>query len=150
MLGERRNPRIVFEHPGEDTLPTSVFVCDTGGMVVICAGTTATTLVSTCATLDAPEALPGLPLRHDEQSNAFNDLVVQGKIDPCLSRVFPFEETGACHQLMYENRHPDGNMAILVGATKRGRAVVRTPERLMATTPSTSRTRIRRGLPHGA
>jgi crotonyl-CoA carboxylase/reductase len=39
-LGERRNPRIVFEHPGEETIPTSIFVCDNGGMVVICAGTT--------------------------------------------------------------------------------------------------------------
>ncbi|HSR58467.1 MAG TPA: crotonyl-CoA carboxylase/reductase, partial [Candidatus Binataceae bacterium] len=36
IVGERKNPRIVFEHPGEDTIPTSVFVCDTGGMVVIC------------------------------------------------------------------------------------------------------------------
>ena len=40
VLGEKRSPRIVFEHPGETTIPSSVFVCDTGGMVVICAGTT--------------------------------------------------------------------------------------------------------------
>src|SRR5204863_41149 len=40
VLGERRSPRIVFEHPGQDTIPTSIFVVDTGGMVVICAGTT--------------------------------------------------------------------------------------------------------------
>ena len=40
VLGERASPRIVFEHPGESTLPTSGFVCATGGMVVICAGTT--------------------------------------------------------------------------------------------------------------
>ena len=40
ILGERKNPKIVFEHPGEATLPTSGFICDTGGMVVICAGTT--------------------------------------------------------------------------------------------------------------
>jgi crotonyl-CoA carboxylase/reductase len=39
-IGEKKSPRIVFEHPGENTLPTSIFVCDTGGMVVICAGTT--------------------------------------------------------------------------------------------------------------
>ena len=39
VLGERRSPRIVFEHPGEDTIPTSIFVCDTGGMGVIRAGT---------------------------------------------------------------------------------------------------------------
>ena len=38
-VGERKNPKIVFEHPGEATLPTSGFVCDIGGMVVICAGT---------------------------------------------------------------------------------------------------------------
>ena len=40
VLGERASPRIVFEHPGESTLPTSGFVCATGGMIVICAGTT--------------------------------------------------------------------------------------------------------------
>jgi crotonyl-CoA carboxylase/reductase len=32
--------------------------------------------------------------------------------------VFEFEQTGEGHQLMYENRHPDGNMAILVGAPR--------------------------------
>ena len=40
VLGERGAPNIVFEHPGESTIPTSIFVCDTGGMVVVCAGTT--------------------------------------------------------------------------------------------------------------
>ena len=40
MLGEKRAPNIVFEHPGETTIPTSIFVCETGGMVVVCAGTT--------------------------------------------------------------------------------------------------------------
>src|SRR4029077_13365393 len=39
-LGQQVAPRLVFEHPGEATLPTSLFVCATGGMVVICAGTT--------------------------------------------------------------------------------------------------------------
>src|SRR5690606_6917890 len=39
VLGERVSPRIVFEHPGQDTVPTSQFICATGGMVVICAGT---------------------------------------------------------------------------------------------------------------
>ena len=40
VLGERLAPNIVVEHPGESTIPTSIFVCDTGGMVVVCAGTT--------------------------------------------------------------------------------------------------------------
>ena len=34
--------------------------------------------------------------------------------------TFPFDEVGRAHQLMSENRHPNGNMAILVGAARRG------------------------------
>ena len=64
--GARRapSPRIVFEHPGEDTVPTSIFVCDTGGMVVICAGTSGYNADGRPALpVDAPEAVPGLALR---------------------------------------------------------------------------------------
>jgi crotonyl-CoA carboxylase/reductase len=125
ILGERRSPRIVFEHPGQGTIPTSIFVCDTGGMVVICAGTTGYNAdVDLRYLWMRQKRLQGSHFANDEQANAFNDLVVQGKIDPCLSRVFPFDETGECHQLMYENRHPDGNMAILVGAPREGMKTV--------------------------
>jgi crotonyl-CoA carboxylase/reductase len=120
-LGEKRSPRIVFEHPGEDTIPTSIFVCDTGGMVVICAGTTGYN-----ATLDLryhwmrQKRLQGSHFANDDQAKGVNDLVIAGKVDPCLGRVFPFAETGDCHQLMRENKHPAGNMSILVNATKTG------------------------------
>ncbi|HEY7535888.1 MAG TPA: crotonyl-CoA carboxylase/reductase, partial [Thermodesulfobacteriota bacterium] len=39
ILGERRNPNVVFEHVGEATFPTSVFTCSRFGRIVICAGT---------------------------------------------------------------------------------------------------------------
>ena len=42
-----------------------------------------------------------------------------------LSTVFPFEGVGECHQLMHENRHPAGNMAILVNATKQGETTLK-------------------------
>jgi crotonyl-CoA carboxylase/reductase len=42
------------------------------------------------------------------------------RIDPALSRVFAFDEVGESHQLMMENAHPPGNMAILVGAPELG------------------------------
>jgi crotonyl-CoA carboxylase/reductase len=122
VLGERRSPRIVFEHPGEDTIPTSIFMCDTGGMVVICAGTSGFN-----ATVDLrylwmrQKRLQGSHFANDEQSYAFNDLVREGKIDPCLGDVFGFEETWKPHQLMSENRHQEGNMAVMVGVTERGR-----------------------------
>ena len=46
--------------------------------------------------------------------------MIAGKVDPCLSRTFEFKETGDCHQLMRENQHPSGNMAILVNAPRPG------------------------------
>ncbi|MCK9519762.1 MAG: zinc-binding dehydrogenase, partial [Dehalococcoidia bacterium] len=121
VLGERQNPRIVFEHPGQDTVPTSVFVADNGGMVVICAGTTGYNAdVDLRYLWMRQKRLQGSHFANDQQAYAFNDLVLDGKIDPCLSRTFRFDETGECHQLMYENRHPEGNMAILVGAREAG------------------------------
>jgi crotonyl-CoA carboxylase/reductase len=121
ILGERRNARIVFEHPGEGTIPTSIFLCDTGGMVVICAGTTGYNAdVDLRYLWMRQKRLQGSHFANDEQAYAFNDLVRAGKIDPCLSIVYPFDGTGECHQLMYENRHPEGNMAILVGAPREG------------------------------
>jgi crotonyl-CoA carboxylase/reductase len=120
-LGERRAPRIVFEHPGEDTVPTSVFVCDTGGMVVICAGTTGYTAVSDLRYLwMRQKRLQGSHFANDEQSAGFNRLVLDGRIDPCLSRTFSFEDIPAAHQLMYENAHPQGNMAALVSTPRPG------------------------------
>ena len=118
-LGERRNPRIVFEHPGEDTIPTSIFVCDTGGMVVICAGTTGYNAVVDLRYLwMRQKRLQGSHFANDQQAYGFNDLVLQGKIDPCLARTFAFSETGTAHQLMHEGKNPEGNMAILVGAPR--------------------------------
>lgn len=120
-VGEKKNPRIVFEHPGENTIPTSLFVCDTGGMVVICAGTSGFN-----ASLDLryhwmrQKRLQGSHFANDEQAKGINDLVAEGKVNPCLSETFEFSETGAAHQLMKENKHPPGNMAVLVNARKRG------------------------------
>ena len=120
-LGERASPRIVFEHPGETTLPTSVLVCSTGGMIVICAGTSGYNV-----TMDLryhwmrQKRFQGSHLSNDEQAAAVNKLVADGTIDPCLSQTFSFEEIGTAHQLMHENRHPHGNMAALVNATEPG------------------------------
>lgn len=115
------SPRIVFEHPGEATVPTSIFVCDTGGMVVICAGTTGYN-----ATMDLryhwmrQKRFQGSHFANDKEAKGINDLVMEKKVDPCLSRVWTFQQTGDGHQLMKENRHPHGNMAILVNAKKEG------------------------------
>ncbi|MCH7577444.1 MAG: crotonyl-CoA carboxylase/reductase [Chloroflexi bacterium] len=121
IVGERRSPAIVLEHPGEDTIPTSIFVCDNGGMVVICAGTTGFSAVVDLRYLwMRQKRFQGSHFANDDNAAAFNQLVVDGKVDPCLSRVFAFEEISVAHQLMYENKHPEGNMVALVSAPREG------------------------------
>jgi len=64
--------------------------------------------------------LQGSHFANDTQAKGINDLVIAGKVDPCMSRVFAFDETGDCHQLMRDNLHPSGNMAILVNSPRPG------------------------------
>jgi crotonyl-CoA carboxylase/reductase len=124
VLGERRAPNLVFEHPGETTIPTSIFVCDTGGMVVVCAGTTGYN-----ATVDLrylwmrQKRLQGSHFANGVQANEMNDLALRGLLNPCMSRAFTYDDLPLAHQLMYENKHPHGNMAVLIGATEFGRGI---------------------------
>ena len=124
ILGEKRSPNIVFEHPGESTIPTSIFTCEVGGLVVICAGTTGYN-----ATVDLrylwmrQKRFQGSHFANDEQSYAMNQLAREGKLDPCLSQAFTFEQLPESHQLMHDNRHPAGNMAVLIGAPDFGMGV---------------------------
>ena len=78
-------------------------------MVVICAGTTGYN-----ATLDLryhwmrQKRFQGSHLANDEQAQAVTKLVDEGKVDPCLSRTYRFDELPECHQLMRDNKHPYG------------------------------------------
>ncbi len=120
-LGERRNPDIVFEHPGEATIPTSIFVCEAGGMVVICAGTTGYS-----ASVDLryhwvrQKRFQGSHGTNDGQAAAYNQLVCDGKIDPCLGDVYAFGDIGLAHYEMEEGKVVLGNRVALVGASEQG------------------------------
>ena len=121
ILGERKAPRIVLEHSGQDTLPTSVYLCQPGGMVVLCGGTSG---------YNGDIDLRHLWMRskrlqgsHGADSRQFREvvrLVDSGLLHPCLSLCEGFEDVGRLHQLMHDNAHPPGNMAVLVNATERG------------------------------
>jgi len=126
VIGEKKNPRLVFEHPGESTIPTSIFVCETGGSVVICAGTTGYN-----ATVDLrylwmrQKTLQGSHFANAEQAQGFNQLVMEGLVDPCMSKAFKFDDLATSHQLMHENRHPHGNMSVLIGAPDFGMGAIK-------------------------
>jgi crotonyl-CoA carboxylase/reductase len=117
VLGEKKNPDIVFEHPGESTIPTSVLVCETGGMVVVCAGTTGFAAQADLRYLwMRQKRLQGSHFANDVQATEYNQLVVDGKVDPCHSETFSFADIPRAHQLMHENKHAPGNMSCLVNA----------------------------------
>ncbi len=121
MYCERLNPKIVFEHSGEATIPTSMYLCDTAGMVVICGGTTGYNAdVDLRLLWMRQKRLQGSHFVNPQQCAALNNLIIDGRIDPCLSLVAPFADIGKVHQLMHENAHPPGNMAVLVNSPEPG------------------------------
>jgi crotonyl-CoA carboxylase/reductase len=121
IVGERVNPIIVFEHPGEATIPTSDVVCADGGMIVICAGTSGySAVVDLRYHWTRQKRLQGSHGANDSQAFGFNDLVRQGVLDPALGRTLGFAELPQAHQDMMEGRHGVGNTAILIGAPTTG------------------------------
>lgn len=120
-VGTRQDPAIVFEHPGAATIPTSIFVCEAGGMVVICAGTTGyDAMVDLRYHWTRQKRLQGSHGTNDDQARAYNDLVVAGKIDPALGRVIRFDEIGKAHAMMAKGEQVFGNTVALVGAERPG------------------------------
>ena len=119
--GKGNNVDFVFEHPGESTFPVSVFVVKRGGMVVICAGTSGFNL-----TLDArylwmhQKRVQGSHFATLEQASQANRLVIERRIDPCMSEVFPWTGIPQAHMRMWKNEHRPGNMAVLVSAPYTG------------------------------
>ncbi|MEU3755402.1 crotonyl-CoA carboxylase/reductase [Streptomyces olivoreticuli] len=118
VLGERRAPRIVLEHSGADTIPTSMYLCDNAGMVVICGGTTGYNGdVDLRFLWMRQKRLQGSHVSNAREAREVTELIGQGLVDPCLSLTLGFEEIGKAHQLIHDNEHPAGNMAVLVNAT---------------------------------
>jgi crotonyl-CoA carboxylase/reductase len=121
IIGERRGPAIVFEHPGQDTIPTSIFLCEPGGMVVICAGTTGyDAVVDLRYHWTRQKRFQGSHGTNDEQALAYNELVCLGKIDPCLGKVRAFTEIPSAHEAMARGEDVFGNVVCLVGAAEPG------------------------------
>ena len=121
ITGKGVNVDIVFEHPGEATFPVSTFVCKRGGMVVICAGTTGYNLTFDVRYLWMHQKrLQGSHFAHLKQAAQANQLMVERRLDPCMSEVFPWDEIPAAHTKIRKNEHKPGNMAVIVQAPTTG------------------------------
>ena len=103
------------------TFPVSCMVVKRGGMVVFCAGTTGYNL-----TFDAryvwmrQKRIQGSHFAHLKQASQANRFVLEQRIDPCMSEVFPWAKIPLAHMKMWKNQHPPGNMAVLVNAPRPG------------------------------
>ena len=121
VTGKGNDVDFVFEHPGEATFPVSCFVVKRGGMVVFCAGTTGYNL-----TMDArfvwmrQKRIQGSHFANLLQASQANNLVVERRLDPCMSEVFSWHDIPRSHMKMMRNQHKPGNMAVLVQAKRPG------------------------------
>jgi crotonyl-CoA carboxylase/reductase len=121
VTGKGNDVDFVFEHPGEQTFPVSCFVVKRGGMVVFCAGTTGYNI-----TFDArfvwmrQKRIQGSHFANLLQASQANRLVIERRVDPCMSEVFPWPDIARAHTKMWRNEHKPGNMAVLVQACQPG------------------------------
>ncbi|HLI12285.1 MAG TPA: crotonyl-CoA carboxylase/reductase [Alphaproteobacteria bacterium] len=121
ITGKGNDVDFVFEHPGEATFPVSCFVVKRGGMVVFCAGTTGYNI-----TFDArfvwmrQKRIQGSHFANLLQASQANRLVIERRIDPCMSELFGWAEIPKAHTKMMRNQHKPGNMAVLVQAKHPG------------------------------
>jgi crotonyl-CoA carboxylase/reductase len=104
ILGDA--PDTVFEHVGQATFPTSVFVVKPFGKIVICGATSGYNLDFDVRYLwMRQKRIIGSHFANAWEATKANELIEQSKIRP--------------HQLMRENKH-QGKIAILVGAESEG------------------------------
>ena len=121
ITGKGNDVDFVFEHPGEATFPVSCCVVKRGGMVVFCAGTTGYNL-----TFDArfvwmrQKRIQGSHFANLLQASQANELVIERRIDPCMSEVFAWADIPRAHTKMWKNQHKPGNMAVLINAKRPG------------------------------
>jgi crotonyl-CoA carboxylase/reductase len=111
---------VVFEHVGAATFFTSVFVCRTFGTIVICGATSGFQVDFDVRYLwMRQKSILGSHFANAYECQRANQLIAEGKIQPVLSRVFPWAECPVPHQMMKENQHV-GKMVVLVGAEREG------------------------------
>ena len=125
ITGKGNDVDFVFEHPGEATFPVSCNVVKRGGMVVFCAGTSGFN-----RTFDArfvwmrQKRIQGSHFANLLQASQANQLVIERRIDPCMSEVYSWDDIPQAHMQMLKNLHKPGNMAVLVQAHKPGRTTI--------------------------
>lgn len=110
-----RDPDVVFEHVGQQTFPTSVFVTKRFGTIVICGATSGYHLEFDVRHLwMRQKRIIGSHFANAYEAERANRLVAEGKIVPYVDRIYPFTGVAEAHAEMAGNRHM-GKMVVTVG-----------------------------------
>ncbi|MDE3007947.1 MAG: crotonyl-CoA carboxylase/reductase [Acidobacteriota bacterium] len=114
------DPDIVFEHPGRSTMGASVFVTKRAGTIVTCAATSGYMIEYDNRHLWMKlKTIKGSHFSNYREAWAANQTIVDGKVVPPLSAVFPLEETGEAAYEVQHNRH-EGKIGVLCVAEREG------------------------------
>ncbi|RKN04703.1 crotonyl-CoA carboxylase/reductase [Streptomyces radicis] len=118
---------VVLEHPGRETFGASVYVTRRGGTIVTCASTTGYEHVYDNRYLwMSLKRIIGSHFANYREAWEANRLIRKGMIHPCLSTVYPLEQTGQAARDVHRNRH-SGKVGVLGLAPEQGLGV-RAPE----------------------
>ncbi len=113
ILGEKVNPDIVIDHIGSQTFPVSNYVVKPGGMVVFCGATSGFNMTFDASyTWMRQKRIQGSHFATLFELNKANDLVVQKKFNPTVSREYSWNDLPKAHQDMLENKIEYGNIVV--------------------------------------
>ena len=114
---------VVFEHPGRQTMGASVFVTRRGGTIVTCAATSGYMIEYDNRHLWMRlKTIKGSHFANYREAWAANQTLIDGRVVPPMSAVFPLEETGEATYQVHHNRH-EGKIAVLCAAEREGLGV---------------------------
>jgi crotonyl-CoA reductase len=115
-----RDPDIVFEHPGRQTMGASVFVCARGGKVVTCAATSGYMIEYDNRHLWMKlKSIISSHFANYREAWEANRLIADGRIQPILSAVHPLEDVGEAARAVQTNQH-EGKIGLLCLAPEEG------------------------------
>ncbi len=118
-----KDPDIVFEHPGRQTMGASVFVTKRGGMIITCAATSGFMIEYDNRYLWMMlKTLKGCHFANYREAWEANRLICEGKVHPTLSRVYPLEQTGDAAAQVHANL-VEGKVGVLCLAPEEGLGV---------------------------
>lgn len=115
-----RDPDLVFEHVGQQTFATSVYVCSKFGRVVTCGATTGYDLSFDVRYLwMRQKTIIGSHFANSWDASRANQLVSDGRVEPVVSQIFPFEQIPRAQAIQASSAHT-GKLVALVGAERPG------------------------------